>query len=53
MMIKVRIEYLDFNDYGGIAQYAITVTGTSIDSVEREFDNRIGGWDAKFTEVAA
>tara|TARA_R110000787_G_scaffold36603_3_gene93267 strand:+ start:30 stop:185 length:156 start_codon:yes stop_codon:yes gene_type:complete len=51
-MIKVKIEYLDFNDYGGIAQYAITVKGKSLQSIERTFYDRIGGWDAFFTEVA-
>ena len=51
-MIKVRIEYLDFNDHGGISQYAITVKGTSLQSIEREFYDRIGGWDAYFTEVS-
>ena len=51
-MIKVRIEYLDFNDHGGISQYAITVKGTSLQSIEREFYDRIGGWDEYFTEVS-
>jgi hypothetical protein len=51
-MIKVRIEYLDFNDHGGISQYAITVKGTSLQSIERTFYGRIGGWDAFFREVA-
>ena len=50
-MIKVKIEYLDFNDYGGIAQYAITVKGKSLQSIERTFYDRIGGWDAFFKEV--
>ena len=52
LSITVKIEYLDFNDCGGIAQYAITVKGKSIQSIEREFYDRIGGWDAFFKEVA-
>ena len=51
MTIKVRIEYTDVNEYGGFSRYALTVRGTSIGSVEREFINRISGWDAVFTEV--
>jgi len=51
-MIKVRIEYLHFTNYGGIAQYAMTVKGKSLRAIEREFYDRIGGWDAFFTEVA-
>ena len=50
-MIKARIEYLDFNDHGGISQYAITVKGASLQSIERTFYDRIGGWDAFFREV--
>ena len=50
-MIKVRIEYLDFNDCGGISQYAITVKGKSLQSIERKFNDRIGGWDAYFKEA--
>ena len=50
-MVKVRIEYLHFNEYGGIAQYAITVKGKSLQSIEREFYARIGGWDAFFKVV--
>jgi|TARA_B110000977_G_scaffold90224_1_gene119888 hypothetical protein len=52
-MIRVRIEYEDFNACGGISQYAITVKGKSLKSIEREFYNRIVGWNAFFTEVAA
>tara|TARA_R110002033_G_scaffold147999_1_gene185233 strand:- start:409 stop:585 length:177 start_codon:yes stop_codon:yes gene_type:complete len=51
--ITVRIEYLHFNEYGGIAQYAMTVKGKSLQSIERTFYDRIGGWDAFFKEVAA
>ena len=51
--ITVKIEYLDFNNYGGIAQYAITVKGKSIQSIERTFYDRIGGSDAFFKEVTA
>ena len=51
--ITVKIEYLNFNEYGGIAQYAITVKGKSLQSIEREFYDRIGGWDAFFNEVTA
>ena len=51
-MIKVRIEYLDFNNHGGISQYAITVKGASLQPIERTFYDRIGGWDAFFSEVA-
>ena len=50
-MIKVRIEYTDVNEYGGFSQYAITVKGESLKSIEREFINSIGGWDAVFMEV--
>ena len=49
-MIKVRIEYEDFNECGGVARYAITVKGKSLKSIEREFYNRIGGWDAFFKQ---
>ena len=52
LSITVKIEYLDFNDCGGIAQYAITVEGKSLQSIEREFYDRIGGWDAFFKVVA-
>jgi len=51
-MKKFRIEYLDFTNYGGIAQYAITVKGKSLQSVERAFYNKIpSAWDAVFTEL--
>ena len=49
--ITVRIEYLDFNEYGGIAQYAITVKGKSFQSIESEFYDRTTGWNAFFKEV--
>tara|TARA_B110000495_G_C23001434_1_gene591067 strand:+ start:1468 stop:1626 length:159 start_codon:yes stop_codon:yes gene_type:complete len=52
-MIKVRIEYLHFDECGGIVQYAITVKGKSLQSIERTFYDRIGGWDAFFNEVTA
>ena len=53
-MSKVKIEYLDFTNCGGIAQYAITVKGESLQSIERTFYNKIPtAWDAIFTEVAA
>tara|TARA_R110002072_G_scaffold122175_4_gene256562 strand:- start:1715 stop:1873 length:159 start_codon:yes stop_codon:yes gene_type:complete len=50
-MVKVRIEYLHFNEYGGIAQYAITVKGKSLQSIESTFYERVGGWDAFFKEI--
>jgi len=51
-MTKVRIEYTDFNDYGGFTQYVITVKGDSLPSIEREFYDKVQtAWDAVFTEV--
>ena len=33
--IKVKITYLDFNEYGGgLAQYAMTLEGESLEAVE-------------------
>ena len=53
-MKKVKIEYLDFNNFGGIAQYAITVKGESLQSIERAFYYTFPtSWDAVFTEATA
>ena len=52
-MLQIRIEYEDFNEYGGFSQYAITVKGKSLQAIQREFIKRIPtAWNANFNEVA-
>ena len=52
-MLQIRIEYEDFNEYGGFSQYAITVKGKSLQAIQREFIKRIPtAWNANFKEVA-
>jgi hypothetical protein len=53
-MISVRIEYEHVNDYGGFSQYAMTVRGESLKTIELEFNNRIPlAFNASFSEVTA
>ena len=51
--MKVKIEYVDVNQYGGFSQYALIVTGDSVEAVELEFYDITNGWDAVFSEVTA
>ena len=53
--IKVKITYLDFNEYsGGLAQYAMTFEGESLEAVENEFYGIMGKRQVDaFFEVAA
>ena len=38
LWVKVKITYLDFNQYGGgSAQYAMTVEGESLEAIESAF----------------